>query len=314
MNEGVEGLRPATQSQSAQGYRPLAAGSNTPDQGGNFSLFGRAIIPVPLEQILPPVIRKTVDKAEANRGDILTYTVTFANPMVSAAPVEYITDHLPNTLEFVGADSAIGSLAYNAATHTVRWDINQIVPSGTEYTATIQARVKPDASGVLVNVVRYTTDLPTTGGDEDEHCIAYDEAGNAFWDEAVCEAPTRVHDPLEPGSQAATGVAVGILLLLLLLLLLLALLLRRKRKQDDIEDVNAEDVGASASQASSETSRQAGSAQQPASRQAGSAEQPASQPAQSGARGDSGAPPGSSETSSQSNARNTKGAPRAKDV
>ncbi len=71
-------------------------------------------------------ITKTVDKAKARSGDILTYTITVTNTSPDGYGEDVvITDDLPQGITFVSADGG----SYDSG--SVKWTIPEIVPNGS---------------------------------------------------------------------------------------------------------------------------------------------------------------------------------------
>ena len=96
-----------------------ADGQGTPDTHSNLTVDFGFVPPTDLKLV------KTVDKASAKRGDMLTYTLTLSNESAVTATGVQVTDQLPAGVLYVSDDSAgaytpatglwsVGSLAANA--------------------------------------------------------------------------------------------------------------------------------------------------------------------------------------------------------
>lgn len=89
---------------------------------------------------LPPTVTKAVDKATANVGDTLTYTVTVTNQSLSALTDLPFTDTLPAGCSYVADSFTVGG---TAATPTVTGNtLTYTIPSiAASAAASIQFRV-----------------------------------------------------------------------------------------------------------------------------------------------------------------------------
>lgn len=124
-----------------------------------------------------PVTRKTVSNDDTEKtgtevGDILNYTITWANPEETVSTVT-ITDKLPDTLDYV-ADSADNGGVYDVAAHTIIWTLED-KQSGESGSVTFKARVNENAMGQNVEndaevqvgdqeISTNTTGTPVSGG------------------------------------------------------------------------------------------------------------------------------------------------------
>ncbi len=85
---------------------------------------------------------KTADKATANAGDTVTYTITVTNSGPDAATNVTASDILPNTLTFVSATTTIGTFA----TSTGMWTIGTLA-NGSSTTLTLVATINSGTAG-----------------------------------------------------------------------------------------------------------------------------------------------------------------------
>jgi uncharacterized repeat protein (TIGR01451 family) len=107
---------------------------------------------------------KVADKPSAERGEVITYTITYGNSGNDAAPNFSITDPIPANTTFVGASSSDPgtTITYQhvaggpfdtssaAPVVAVRWTRTSLAANTTNLTATLQVRVNataPDAAG-----------------------------------------------------------------------------------------------------------------------------------------------------------------------
>lgn len=96
-------------------------------------------------------VTKTVNDANPDVGDIITYTIRLENLYGSAAGNLQIRDQLPSGLEFVGATPTIGS--YDSVSGIWNLGAFTLNPGGFE-TLAINARVKAGTAGqVITNTV-----------------------------------------------------------------------------------------------------------------------------------------------------------------
>ncbi|MEN0013574.1 MAG: isopeptide-forming domain-containing fimbrial protein, partial [Solirubrobacteraceae bacterium] len=93
-------------------------------------------------------ITKSVDKASANVGDTLTYTLTAKNTGPAGATGVTITDTLPSTLQLIAQTPSTGTCTISGQTSTCT--VPGTVASGATVTATITAKVLGSASATTV--------------------------------------------------------------------------------------------------------------------------------------------------------------------
>lgn len=91
------------------------------------------------------IINKTVDKTEANVGDIIKYTITVTNNGPSNASDIKVLDRLDSKLKFINSTATYGK--YNKTSHI--WTINNIT-SGEDVTLTIFAKII--SNGTIANI------------------------------------------------------------------------------------------------------------------------------------------------------------------
>ncbi len=117
-----------------------------PDPADNLSTASTAVGPAADLRL-----SKTVDRATANVGDVLTYTLTATNDGPSTATGSTITDTLPTGLQIVATPTSTQG-ACIVTGQSVTCSLGSIA-SGATATATIQARVRPGASASTVGNV-----------------------------------------------------------------------------------------------------------------------------------------------------------------
>ena len=86
---------------------------------------------------------KVVDKAQANIGDTLTYTITVSNNSSSTATNLQVVDSIPQDVSFVNGSlsiPAIGTATYDSANRRVNWQIPELVAT-KEVTISLKATV-----------------------------------------------------------------------------------------------------------------------------------------------------------------------------
>lgn len=113
----------------------------------------------PAETTVPAEIRvrKTVDRALAAVGNVLTYTLTYFNDSPTVARQVALTDHLPEHLTPVSG--SLGSGIYDPSARTITWNVGD-VPTRSQGTITFQAMVDetvPPGASNLVNEVVLTS-------------------------------------------------------------------------------------------------------------------------------------------------------------
>ena len=133
-------------------------------------------------------IHKVADRAQANPGDVVSYTTTITNPSMRdpsdplfGTPVDAATnlvaaDKLPSGLDFVGfTANPGGACSYDAPTRTISCTVGTLAPDATfsyAYQARVDATAQGSASAPLINTACYqanSEDQPTvlyTGCDE----------------------------------------------------------------------------------------------------------------------------------------------------
>ena len=109
------------------------------------------------------MVTKVVDKAAAQPGDTLTYTLTYSNAGNAEASGVVVTDALPARTTFV---SASGGVAQSGT--TVSWSVGSVAPSASG-TLTLVVRldaVFPNGTTIVTNVavIQSTQTPPTTSG------------------------------------------------------------------------------------------------------------------------------------------------------
>ena len=121
-----------------------------------------------------PSVEKTADRRNADVGDKITYTVTFANGEFATVPIEnaVMTDVIPADLAFVDGsvqlDGSTTDYSFDSATHTLTVPLGELAPD-TAKTVTFAATVNASAYGKTVyNTAIMTGDnIPNTEGTDD---------------------------------------------------------------------------------------------------------------------------------------------------
>lgn len=109
--------------------------TNTPGTPGTVVPQGTVVPGSPM-----PIIRKEVDRAFAQAGDVVTWTVVVSNPNSVAVPDVGFTDVVPNELEILSVSSDAG--AANFSGQTVTFLIGSLAP-GQSVNITIVTRIRP---------------------------------------------------------------------------------------------------------------------------------------------------------------------------
>ena len=100
-------------------------------------------------------VTKTVDKASANVGDTLTYTITIINNGPNNATGVKVIDTFPTELNFVSATSTLGTFS----TSTNTWTIGSLL-NGSSTSLTLVATVKSGTEGkTFTNTAIGSSDL-----------------------------------------------------------------------------------------------------------------------------------------------------------
>jgi uncharacterized repeat protein (TIGR01451 family) len=123
-------------------------------------------------------IEKVADHANADPGDVVTYTTTVTNPQRSpddplgptATAINVTTaDPLPSGLDFAGfTNDHGGACVYNDITRAIRCTAGSLAPDGSfsySYRATVSAVAQGDSSAPLINTACFTAnseDQPDT--------------------------------------------------------------------------------------------------------------------------------------------------------
>ena len=99
-------------------------------------------------------VLKTVDNANPNVGDTVTFTITTTNLGPSAATGVQVTDLLPVGLNLLSSTPSMGS--YNIVTGV--WNIGGLAASGAGATATLTIQAQVNQAGLLTNTASKTAE------------------------------------------------------------------------------------------------------------------------------------------------------------
>jgi len=105
------------------------------------------------------VVDKSPKEATLYPGDTITYTITAENTGTDDANNVYVTDEIPEGMEFVSSSQG----SYDAGTNTWRWNIGTL-DGGETQTATITLRVTQIKEGDIQNTACIYM------GETEEHC------------------------------------------------------------------------------------------------------------------------------------------------
>ena len=96
-------------------------------------------------------IKKSVDKANASRGDTLTYSMTVTNTGVGDLTGVFITDTIPSGTTYVNGSADKGGVLTGS---NLRWDLpnNGVLAAGQSYTVSFQVKINSDAPSLIHNV------------------------------------------------------------------------------------------------------------------------------------------------------------------
>ena len=124
-------------------------------------------------------IDKNADKAEANPGDVVTYTTTVTNRKEAGTPTEaatnlVIADPIPSGLDFVGfADNPGNVCSYDPDTRIVTCNVGRLEPGDKfsfAYRATVAAAAQGTSPAKLTNVACYRANSERQPGNEFRGC------------------------------------------------------------------------------------------------------------------------------------------------
>ncbi|MEG1472417.1 MAG: hypothetical protein RSD76_08220, partial [Clostridia bacterium] len=146
----VSPLSAYTQTVSAVNLSP---GGTVPPTGSlpiNFTPALGDIVQYTILNAAPPIFKKSVDKAFAKPGDILTYTVTGINPNNYPLPGVVFTDPTPAGTTYVG--NLVVSVPYTGTTPAT--GLTLTMPANSTVTASWQVQVSQGApvNNPIVNI------------------------------------------------------------------------------------------------------------------------------------------------------------------
>ncbi|MFN4004804.1 MAG: DUF6701 domain-containing protein [Hylemonella sp.] len=98
-----------------------------------------------------PALTKTASAASAQRGDVVTFTITVTNPSATAPLSTVVTDTLPAGMSYVTHVSTLGTVA--VAGSTVTWTLPAVPAAGS---ATLTLAVALNTAGVQTNTATAT--------------------------------------------------------------------------------------------------------------------------------------------------------------
>jgi uncharacterized repeat protein (TIGR01451 family) len=108
-------------------------------------------------------VSNSVDRATANPGENLTYTITVANGGPAVAVATHLTDQLPEGAEFVSATPSQGSCTPSQT--DVACELGDVASGGT---STVTVVVRVTRPGTAVNVAYVTSQMLDENGDNNQ--------------------------------------------------------------------------------------------------------------------------------------------------
>lgn len=112
-------------------------------------------------------ITKTANKATANVGDTIIYTVAVKNNGATTATGVTVTDILPSTLTYVSSSATVGS--FNSSTGS--WSVGSLTAGATQ-TLTITATVKAETEGLTITNTGMVTSTSTDSNSDNNSSSA----------------------------------------------------------------------------------------------------------------------------------------------
>jgi uncharacterized repeat protein (TIGR01451 family) len=94
--------------------------------------------------VVDPLITKAVSLSLAAPGDRVDFDLTVTNPNAISVNNVIVTDPLPSLVDFIAATTTHGTFTYDAATHTLTFDLGTLAP-GQVVAIHIVARVNAQA-------------------------------------------------------------------------------------------------------------------------------------------------------------------------
>ncbi|HIK27318.1 MAG TPA: DUF11 domain-containing protein, partial [Oscillatoriaceae cyanobacterium M7585_C2015_266] len=117
------------------------------------------------------LVTKTVNNANPNVGQTITYTINVKNNGPAGATNVLVTDPLPSGLSFISATPSVGS--YNSSTGI--WNVGAIAVNGT---ATLTVQAKLNTTGVVINTAKVTADQKDTNPENNQASVAVPQKPN----------------------------------------------------------------------------------------------------------------------------------------
>ena len=144
------------------------------DAGKDTNIVETPVLPTPEKDVFSKLGEASINTFPVQIGENIFYTVSFKNP-ADVAKTAVITDKLPEGVKFV---SASDNCSYDAASHTVTWNI--LTDAHTEGTVSVKVKVTQSAYDTeLNNQARVgmdeanVTSITKNGPDEDEATTNY---------------------------------------------------------------------------------------------------------------------------------------------
>ncbi len=164
-----------------------------PDNPGESGVwFGQAVIPLYNPELR---ISKTDGVDLAAPGDQLTYTLSYENYGYGPAQDVIIVDTLPDYVSYV---SATGDGVYDAATHTVTWNIGTLAASASGQVA-VTVKLDPVFEAGTTTLTNVATISTTTPGEQDTTDNTTSDQTDVFAQVELTVSKVATPDPVDAG-------------------------------------------------------------------------------------------------------------------
>lgn len=160
--------------------------------GESGAWFGQAVIPLFNPELK---IAKTDGVTLAAPGDQLTYTLTYENYGYGPAENVVIVDTLPAQATYV---SATGGGVYDAATHTVTWNLGTLAVGATGQVA-VTVKLAPVFEAGTTTLTNVATISTTTPGEQDTTDNTASDQTDVFAQVELMVDKVAAPDPVDAG-------------------------------------------------------------------------------------------------------------------